>query len=255
MLALTHLPSPNMASCELTHIAREPIDLAVAARQHEAYCGMLRDCGFEVRTLDANLRYPDCVFIEDTAIVLDEVAVLASMGAESRRAEPGGIEPELRRHHEILRIKPPATIEGGDVLRIGRKLLVGISARTNRAGIEALAAIARRYNYDVLPVDVRGCLHLKSAVTALPDGSLLLNPAWLDVEALRRFQLVSIPAEEPSATNVLLAGGRVCMAAAYSQTASLLRDRGFEVRTIDLSEFAKAEGCATCLSLLMNVAQ
>src|SRR5580698_1737018 len=118
MIALTHTPSPKMESCELTYVSRQPIDAALALRQHEAYGAMLRHCGAEVRTLDVNLPLPDCAFIEDTAIVLDEVAILTSMGAASRRAEPSGIEPVLRQDRKLERIEPPATIEGGDVLRI-----------------------------------------------------------------------------------------------------------------------------------------
>src|SRR5580704_846509 len=138
MIALTHAPSPNLDACELTHVTRVPIDHARAAQQHADYCAMLGGCGAEVRILTANLALADSVFIEDTAIVLDEVAVLTSMGAKSRQPEPAGIEPELRRHREVVRINPPATIEGGDVLRVGRKLLVGDSSRTNRVGFDAL---------------------------------------------------------------------------------------------------------------------
>lgn len=252
IIALTHAPSPNLNACELTHAARLPIDHALAVKQHAAYGEMLRQGGAEVRTLTANLALPDSVFIEDTAIVLDEVAVLASMGAKSRSAEPAGIEPELARYRDIERVVPPATIEGGDVLRVGRKLLVGVSSRTNRAGIEALAVVARRHGYEVLPAPVRGCLHLKSAVTALPDGSLLLNREWVDTDALRGFPLVEVDAAEPTAANVLLLGETVCLSAAYPRTAALIRGRGFATRTADVSEFAKAEGCVTCLSLLFK---
>src|SRR5262245_13686307 len=144
MLALTHVPSPNLQQCQRTYVAPEPIDLDRAARQHEAYCRMLRECGAEVRTLDVNRDLPDCVFIEDTAIVRDEVAGLTSMGAPSRRAEPAGIEPELRKYREVERVELPATVEGGDVLRVGRTLLVGLSSRTNPAGVKALEAVGRR---------------------------------------------------------------------------------------------------------------
>ena len=251
MIALTHLPSPQMESCELTHISRSPIDIALALRQHEAYCEMLRRCGAEVRVLDVNLPLPDCAFIEDTAIVLDEVAVLASMGAESRHAEPAAIAPALRQYRELERVELPATLEGGDVLRIGKKLLVGVSSRTNLAGIAPLKAIARRHGYDVLPVPVHGCLHLKTACTALPDETLLVNPAWVDTEALREFELLPVPQAEPWAANVLPLNNHVCLAASHPQTAELVRSRGFNVQTVDLSEFAKAEAGVTCLSLLL----
>src|SRR5262245_47081345 len=137
MLALTHLPSRNIDHGERPHVARVPIDFELALRQHDAYCTMLRGCGVEVHTLDVNCDLPDSTFIEDTAIVLDELAVLASMGAEARRGEPAGIEPELRKYRTIERVEAPATLEGGDVLRIGRTMLVGLSPRTNRAGGQA----------------------------------------------------------------------------------------------------------------------
>jgi dimethylargininase len=251
MLALTHVPSPNLDQCQRTYIAPASIDLALAQRQHEAYCTTLRQCGARVVTLDVNVDLPDSVFIEDTAIVLDELAILASMSAPSRRAEPALIEPELRRYRPVERIEPPATVEGGDVLPVGRTLLVGLSSRTNAAGAVALAAVAGRLGYEVRPVPVLGCLHLKSACTALPDGRLLVNPGWLEVAALRGFKLVHVPEQEPDAANVALVGGHVCLVAAHPRTADLIDRLGFDVHRIDLSEFAKAEGCVTCLSLLL----
>jgi dimethylargininase len=252
MLALTHVPSPQLEQCQRTFVAAEPIDYGRAVRQHEAYSQMLRDCGACVRTLSVNRDLPDGVFIEDTAIVLDEVAVVTSMGAESRRAEPAGIEPELRKYREVQRVELPATLEGGDVLRVGRRLLVGQSTRTNPAGTQRLEDVVRRFGYTVLRVPVHGCLHFKSACTALPDGRLLANPQWLDGHALADFNLVSVPAAEPDAANALLVGDQVCLPAAHPETAELVRRLGFTVRTVDVSEFAKAEGCVTCLSLLFT---
>src|SRR5262249_11847261 len=138
MLALTHVPSPQINDCQLTYAERVPIDYARAVRQHQDYCQALQECGAQVRKLDVNRDHPDCCFIEDTAIVLDEVAILTSMGTPTRRPEPEGIEPELRRHREVHRIVPPATVEGGDVLTIGRTLFVGLSSRTNAAGVAAM---------------------------------------------------------------------------------------------------------------------
>jgi len=252
MLALTHLPSPRINDAERAYVARSGIDYNRALRQHADYCKMLSRCGLAVRTLDVNRDLPDCVFIEDTAIVLDEVAVLASMGVESRRAEPAGIEPVLKEYRQVHRLGPGATLEGGDVLQIGRTLLVGLSSRTNSAGVTALEAIVRRHNYRVIPVAVRQCLHLKSACTALPDGTLLVNPAWLEMTALRAFDFVRVPEEEPLAADTLPIGRRVCVPAENVRTAELIRQRGFEVETVDLSEFAKADGGITCLSILVE---
>jgi dimethylargininase len=251
-LAITHVPSRQMEQGQRTHMARTAIDHGRALQQHAEYCRTLRDCGANVRVLHVNRDRPDCVFVEDTAIVLDEVAVLASMGAASRRAELAGIEPELRKYREVHRIAAPATIEGGDVLRVGRTLLVGISSRTNPAGVHALESIVRRHGYRVVPVPVRGCLHLKTACTALPDDSLLANPAWLDAQALRGYKIIPVPETEPWAANVALFGASVCVAAAHADTAEMIRGRGFDVRAVDLSEFAKAEGGITCLSILLH---
>ncbi|MEX0718209.1 MAG: arginine deiminase family protein [Planctomycetaceae bacterium] len=250
MFALTHLPSPRMADCLRMHADGPPIDAARAVRQHAEYRRMLARAGAAVESLDANLEWPDAVFIEDTAIVLDEAAVLCSMGHPARRGEPAGVEPALRRIREIERIELPATIDGGDVLRIGRRLLVGLSGRTNAAGVEALAAIVRRHGYAVEAVHVPGALHLKSACTALPDGRLLANPAWLGDGVPREFEIVPVPADEPHAANVALVGDTVCAAAGHPRTAEAIRALGFRLETTDLSEFANADGCTTCLSLL-----
>jgi dimethylargininase len=252
MLALTHVPSPKMENCVRTYIERAPIDRIRAVRQYEEYCRLLRHCGVEVQTLDVNLELPDCVFIEDTAIVLDEVAVLASKGTPSRRAEPAGIESELRKYRDVQRIEVPATIEGGDVLCVGRTVLIGLSSRTNRAGASALEAVIGRYGYQSVLVPVQRCLHLKTACTALDEKRLLVNAAWLDVKALRDFELLQVPEEEPWAANVLLAGASACVAADHVRTAERIRGLSFDVQTIDLSEFAKAEGGTTCLSILFR---
>jgi len=252
MRALTHVPSSNLHHGQRTHVPRQAIDEALALQQHRAYCQMLRDCGAEVRTLDVNRDLPDATFLEDTAIVLDEVAVLASMGTEARRRELAGIEPELRKYRAVERVEVPATLEGGDVLRVGRRLLVGVSCRTNLAGVQAFEAIVGRYGYPVVPVPVLHCLHLKTACTALPDGSLLVNPSWLEMERLRDCEIVCVPEDEPWAANTLPVGQSVCLAGEHGQTADLLRRRGFDVRTVPLSEFAKAEGGVTCLSLLFD---
>jgi len=252
MIALTHFPSPFMDSCQLTHLERTPIDRARALRQHQEYCRVLRDCGADVRVLDFHRDLPDCAFIEDTAVVLDEVAILTSMGTPARRPESAGIESMLRPYRPIERIELPATLEGGDVLRVGRTLLVGVSARTNPAGIAALEAIVGRHGYVVRSVPVQGCLHLKTACTALDNERLLVNPAWIDREALHGFDLVRVPDEEPWGANVARVGKDLCLSAAYPRTAEMISAMGFDVRAIDLSEFAKAEGGVTCLSILMD---
>ncbi|HSZ56592.1 MAG TPA: arginine deiminase family protein [Tepidisphaeraceae bacterium] len=252
MLAITHIPSPAMQQCELTFLARAPIDYALAVEQHEQYCRMLGRCGAAVKVLDANRQMPDCCFVEDTALVLDELAIMMSMGAAARRGERPAIESELRKHRNVSRIETPALIDGGDILQVDRKLLVGLSSRTNAAGAAALQAIVEPHGYTVTAVPVLRCLHVKSACTALPDGRLLVNPNWIDVTALCGRDLVSVPPEEPAAANVRSIGQTVCLPVAFPRTAELIARRGFAVETIDLSEFAKAEGGVTCLSLLIS---
>jgi dimethylargininase len=237
---------------ERTHVGRASIDFDRALRQHAEYCRMLRRLGVDVITLEMNRDLPDSVFIEDTAVVFDELAVLASMGVESRRAEPMGIEPALAQFREVRRIEPPATLEGGDVVRVERTVLVGLSSRTNQAGMEALRVMTSDFGYQIVPVRVGQCLHLKSACTALPDGRLLVNPALLDLTALNGFDFVRIPEGEPWAADTLTIGSQVCVTAAHVRTAGMIRGLGFEVITVDLTEFAKAEGGITCLSLLLD---
>ena len=251
MIALTHVPSPDMQACERTFVPHQTIDRLRIADEHAAYCRLLADCGAAVRTLDVNRGLADCVFIEDTAIVLDEIAILCPMGAPSRRAEPLGIENALRGYREVVRIELPAKLEGGDVLRLGRMLLVGQSRRTSAAGIAALDKIASRHGYRVSSVPVSGSLHLKTACCALPDGRLLANPAWIDAAALSDYELIRIPEGEPWGANIAIIDDTVLMNSAHVQTADFVHSLGFAVRTTDLREFAKAEGGITCLSLLI----
>lgn len=251
MLALTHTPSPRMGQCLLTFLDRQPIDGVLAQQQHHAYCQMLRRAGVQVRTLQTHLRSPDAVFVEDTAIVLDEIAILSSPGNASRRRELVAIERELADLHIIRRIEPPAMIEGGDVLRLHRELLVGLSSRTNWKGIDTLTQIAQPCGYRVLPIPVNHCLHLKTACTALSDHTLLVNPNWIDTAKLKRFKLLSVPVDEPWGANVMRLNNHIWLPAAHRQTAAILRQSGFRTHMLELSEFAKAEGGISCLSLFV----
>jgi len=252
MLAITHLPSPLLEHGERTFIGRDAIDHQLALSQHADYCQLLSRCGATVQIVAANRDLADSAFIEDTAIVLDEVAILCSMGISSRQAEPAGIAPELRKHRRVVRTEPPATIEGGDVLRVGKTLLVGQSSRTNSAGIESLEAIARPHGYRVVAAPVQGCLHLKTAGCALPDGRLLVNSNWIDSTPLAEFERIDVPADEPFGANILLVENHAIIEAANTSTAALIRDLGFQVHPINLSEFTKAEAGVTCLSLLIH---
>ncbi len=250
-IALTREPASTIVHCELTYIERETIDFERALQQHRRYREMLTQCGAQVITLPAHEALPDSVFVEDPAIVLDEVAILASPGPASRRAEVDLIEPELARFRPTMRISPPAIIEGGDVLRIGKTLYVGLSSRTNHAGVAALRQIAEPYGYAVAPVAVWGCLHLKTGCTALDEHTLLVNPDWIDPTLLAGYRLVSVAPEEPWAANVLRVNSALMMNAACPETIRRVESLGFRVTPIDLTEFMKAEAGPTCMSLLV----
>ncbi len=241
---------PTLARCELSFREREPIDLVGAVAQHAAYAALLRSLGLEVVELPADPAFPDCCFVEDVAVVLDEVALLTRPGAASRQGEVAAVEAALARHRPIETTPAPATLEGGDVLRVGRTLYVGRSARTNEAGIERLAAVAEPLGYRVVPVPVTGCLHLKSAVTALDSERLLVNRAWLDPAPLRGLELVDVAPDEPGAANVLRVAGLVIAHSGFPRTLERIAALGYVVRPLDVSEFLKAEAALTCKSLL-----
>lgn len=255
LVAITHAPSPRLEAGERTYIGRDAIDFALAKLQHAAYEDRLRWAGAQVVQLDVNRDLPDSVFVEDTAIVLDEVAVMMSMGAASRRGELAGIERTLRDYREIERVSLPATIDGGDVVRSGRALYVGESPRTNATGIAALRELVKRYGYTVEGVPVHGCLHLKSACSALPDGSFLVNAKWIDVSPLPSHNRAQVPPAEEWAGDVLVIGEKIIVSDACEGTMDLLRARGWKVIPAPISEFAKAEGGVTCMSLVFNTAR
>jgi dimethylargininase len=248
--ALTREVSPALADCELSFFDREPIDIGRAAAQHDAYCAALASLGLEVVRLPGDPGLPDCCFVEDTAVVVDEVAVLASMGAPSRRGEVAAVAVALARDREIARIEPPAWIDGGDVLVVGRRVFVGQSGRTDAAGARGLAAALAPFGYEVIPVAVPGCLHLKSAATALDPQTLLVNAEWIDPAPLTAYGLVHVDPAEPGAANVLAVAGRVLAHQGFPRTLERLDARGYAVHPVDVSEFLKAEAGVTCKSIV-----
>jgi dimethylargininase len=228
------------------------VDHAAAMRQHEQYRDALRQCGCRVVTLDVNRDHPDSVFVEDTALVLDEVAIMMSPGAASRHDEPRAIEPTLREYRPVVRVEAPATIDGGDIVRCGRRLYAGESQRTSGAGISALAKLSGSFGYSVTSIPVFGCLHLKSGCSALPDGRFLVNADWIDVSPLPTDQLLHVPADEPWAGDILVIGERIILSEAFPETADLLTRQGWDVIPVAVSEFEKVEGGVTCLSLVFD---
>ena len=252
MRGIVRLPSPALSACALTFLDRQPIDFERALEQHRAYVAALEAAGVKVAVLPAQGHLPDAVFVEDTAVVVDECAVVTRPGIESRRGETASIAEALRGERPLIEIRDPGTLEGGDVLRIGRTVFVGETQRTNAEGIRQLATALAPHEYDVIPVKLTGCLHLKSAVTYAGMETVVLNPEWIDVDLFSRWQCVPVAAEEPFGANVVVIGGTVHTAASAPRTRQKLEALGFDTRELDTSEFEKAEAALTCLSLLFD---
>ena len=257
IIALVRPPTAALARCELTYLDREPIDIPRALAQHAAYVQALAQRGIRVISLPPAPDLPDAPFVEDTAIVLDEVAVLTIPGATSRRPEVPAIAAALEPYRPLLRLTPPATLDGGDVVRAGRTLYVGAGGRSNAEGIRQLAALLDPYGYAVRAVAVTGCLHLKTACTALEGDSgsfLLVNPDWLDTAAFAgdSLDLLPIAPEEPFAADTLTLDGVTFLPAGCPRTRTLIEARGLTVQPLEVSEFQKAEASVTCLSIIFD---
>jgi dimethylargininase len=250
--ALTRGVSGNLSSCELTYKQREPIDCSLARQQFNAYCEVLRRWGIDLTTLPASDSHPDCCFVQDTAVVLDEISITASMGAASRSGETKEVEKVLSQFRAIARITPPATLDGGDVVQFGNRLFVGLSRRTNGRGIEALQRIVEPRGYRVVPVVVNGGLHLTTGCGVVNDETVLLNPRWLDATAFKDLRQLHVPETEPWAANTIRLNGAVCLEAGAAQTAELVSPFTETIETLDISEFRKAEGSLSCLSLIFK---
>jgi dimethylargininase len=251
-VALTREVSRGLADCELTHLDRVPIDVDRARAQHAAYEAVLREAGYAVERLPSADDMPDSVFIEDVAVVFDELAIVTRPGALSRRPEIPAVAEALAKYRPLQAIDAPGTIDGGDVLVVGRRVFVGGSTRTNREAIDQMQRILAPLEYAVYEVAVRGCLHLKSAVTALADDLLLVNPAWVDLAAFPGCRFVEIDPGEPMAANAVRLSDRIVYPSAFMRTAQRLAHAGLRVETVDASELAKAEGAVTCCSLLIH---
>ena len=248
-IALVRAPGGRLAEGIVTHQERPSVDLELARRQHEVYVGALDACGWTpLGVADAD-DCPNAVFVEDALVVVDDLAVLGRSAAEQRRGERAGAEAAVRALGlRVAEIEAPGTLDGGDVLQVGRTVYVGRSERTNGEGIRSLRRLLEPLGRTVIPVQLSGALHLKSAVTALPDGTLVGLADRLDRTALPTLR---VPPEEPGAHVVPLGGGTVLLATSAVATAGWLDDLGFDVVTVDISEFEKLEGCVTCLSVLL----
>ena len=252
-LAMTRELSTSIEQCELTHIARRPIDLPRARLQHAQYERTLASLGCAVIRLSADHTMPDSVFVEDMAVVFDELAVIARPGAAPRRGEVHAVIEALAPHRPLVHIVSPGTLDGGDVLVAGRAVVVGRSGRTNDDGIAQLSRAVAAFGYHTSTTAVHGCLHLKSAVTALSDDVLLFDPRWANRDEFPSFEFVDVDPREDGAANALCIGDRIIYAAAHPRTRERIEARGFHVTAIDNDELAKAEGAVTCGSLILRV--
>jgi dimethylargininase len=255
LTAITRAVSPAIVNCELTFVARQPIDLSKAREQHRGYEQLLEKLGARVISLPAEPALPDSMFVEDAAIVLDELAVILPLGTESRRPEAASLAKALTKYRKIEYVTAPGALEGGDVLRIDRQLFVGLSSRTNLEGIRQLTAILAPHGYQVAAVPVTGCLHLKSAVTYLGRNTLLANRAWFDANPFVDYDWIDVAPEEPHAANALTIADTVIFPASFPLTRARLEARSFLVTPLDISELQKAESGLTCSSLLFQAAK
>jgi dimethylargininase len=251
-IAITRPISASLRNCELTHQSRTPIDLDRARRQHADMERTLESLGVIVRRVPAADELPDAVFVEDTAIVVDEAAVVTRPGAASRRPEIHGVAAVLSEYRPLVRMTAPATLDGGDVLRIGKTFYVGLSSRTNATGAAQLRDALEPFGYRVATTAVSGCLHLKSAVTAVADHLLLVNPLWIARDAIGAIERIEVDPSEPLAANALRIGDAVIYPAHYPRTRRKLEECGLRVIPIECDELAKAEGAVTCCSLILG---
>lgn len=253
-IAITRGVSRRIDACQLTHRSREEVNYEKACFQLEQYCALLDTWGVHLLPVVASDSHPDCCFVQDTAVVLDEVCVIASMGADTRRGEVAEVEKLVAPFRKIRHILSPATLDGGDVVQFGKRLFVGLSTRTNARGIAALAAIVERFGYTVIPVVVNGGLHLTTGCGIVNDETVLLNPRWLDAFAFSGLRQLYVPEDEPWAANTIRVDNNVCLEKGAPRTVDLVQPYAGNIATLDISEFRKAEGSLSCLSLIFKEA-
>ena len=248
-IALVRRPSPRLAEGIVTHIDRRPVDVALAMRQHDDYVAALESAGWRVRRLPPADDLPDAVFVEDTVVVCDGLAVLGRPGVPERALEIPSMERMIAELGlEIVRIEGEGTLDGGDVLQVGTTVYAGRSTRTNEDALCQLARLLATRGRRVVPVTLKDCLHLKTAMTALPDGSLIGVPEFVDTTALPYLRV----AQEPAGAHVVVLGEKqVLIGASAPRTADHLASEGYDVTVVDIGEFEKLEGCVTCLSVLI----
>ncbi len=251
-IAITRKISPRFNECEITHIDRTPIDLDVARAQHQEYVDALAKIGCQVIELPAEADLPDSVFVEDAAFILPEVAVITRPGADSRKPETESIIRALSPHCTLVHVTEPATVDGGDVLVLGKNIYVGISTRSNAESIRQMQELLNNFGYKVIAVEMHDCLHLKTAVTKVDEKTLLINPKWVDNFHFKDFDWIEVDPSEPFAANCLSVNGQIIFPTAFPKTRAKLEARGYKIQTVTVDELAKAEGAVTCCSLIIS---
>ncbi|MDH3216646.1 MAG: arginine deiminase family protein [Candidatus Krumholzibacteria bacterium] len=225
------------------------IDVDRAKMQHDQYCQLLSTFKITVTRMAADDTLPDCCFVEDPVLVIDDRAIILSMGAPSRAGEGALIGRTLSAHKRVVNIRPPATLEGGDVLRIGTRLYVGLSERSNREGLEALRALVADDGFEVVGVELDNVIHLKAVCSYLGDSHILLCPGYLDESVFADYERIEVPAEEAYGANSLAINGKVLVAEGFPKTKMRIEKSGFETVACAMSEFRKADGGLSCLSV------
>ncbi|MDD2921746.1 MAG: arginine deiminase family protein [Anaerolineales bacterium] len=250
-VAVTRKISPRFNECEITHIERAPINLEVARAQHQEYVTALAKNGCQIIELDEEPNLPDSVFVEDAAFILGEVAVITRPGADSRKPEIDSIIQVLAPYKPLVHVAAPATIDGGDVLVLGKNIYVGMSTRSNQAALDQLQNTLDNYGYEVIGVELRGCLHLKTAITKVDEQTVLINPDWVETSRFKKFTWIEVDAEEPFAANCLPLNGKIIYPANFPKTRAKIEKYGYAIHPVNVDELAKAEGAVTCCSLII----
>jgi len=252
LTAITRDINTAIGSGELTFLPRSMIDIELAIQQHQQYQSALSSLGCEIVTIPTEPGLSDSVFIEDNAIVLDEIAVLCRPGAVSRRPEVTGVEAVLKKYRKLASIQPPGTLDGGDLLRIGKVIYAGLSTRSNHSGIGQLRDIVSNHGYSVSTVETTKCLHLKSAVSQIAPDTLLINPDWISKSAFGELRLIEVDGGEAHAANALLVGQGLIYPTSFPRTLENLKNLSIDLVPVDVSELQKAEGAVTCCSLIIQ---
>ncbi|HNC88047.1 MAG TPA: arginine deiminase family protein [Anaerolineales bacterium] len=250
-IAITRKISPRFNECEVTHIERTPIDLNVARAQHQEYVHALAALGCQVIELPEEPDLPDSVFVEDTAFILPEVAVITRPGADSRKPETESIIRALSSYRPLVHVTEPGTVDGGDVLVLGKNIYIGNSTRSNADAVRQIQQLLDHYGYTVTAVDMHDCLHLKTALTKVDDKTLLINPNWVDTSHFKGFDWIEVDSAEPFAANCLPVGDGIIFPTAFPKTSNKLEARGYKIQAVNVAELAKAEGAVTCCSLIV----